>query len=218
MTDETDFRDLDPDQAERLLDAAARGAAPGSDRLAALLRAAAATPEQGGPLAGEERMLAEYRAAAPPTPKSTPGHRPVWKTVAAAIAALALGGITVGGIALAAEQARLIRDTPRHGSPSVPVTTTPTQRPTSGRLTPPSTSRSAACCGPGLPTTSEAPPDRPKGSAHPPSGTTATAAGLSHHRSAGDAGSTPGRSHRQGRRRDPQSSGVPRRPHKPAAE
>lgn len=90
MTDNNPHQD--PDQFDRLLQATAHGDPATTNSLTELL-AAAATPDPERALTGEERMLAEYRTATPPTANSARKHHAMQAAVAATLAALFLCGI-----------------------------------------------------------------------------------------------------------------------------
>lgn len=108
-------RDLDPDQVDDFLRAVARGEAPATDPLAALLGAAARTPATEGMPAGEERVIAEFRAAVrPPPTRRVPGRRVVRFAVTAGLATLCLCGIAV-----AVEHDAPVPDSPPHPAVSV---------------------------------------------------------------------------------------------------
>lgn len=107
---------------EGLLDAAARGDDPAGDPLAALLTAAA-TPDPGDALAGEDAAVAEFRAAGRPAPAR-------WRRAVRAAAATALAALALGGVAVAADHAGLHlpghHPTPPHPtSPGTPHNPTP---------------------------------------------------------------------------------------------
>ncbi|MER6128143.1 hypothetical protein ABT173_37350 [Streptomyces sp. NPDC001795] len=119
------------DDTEHLLDAAARGEGPAEDPLAALLTAAA-TPDPADALAGEDAAVAEFRAAGNPAPT-------VWRRAIRAAAAAALAALAFGGVAVAADHAglhlpllphhpaRLPRSSPgTQHNPTPPAATTPT--------------------------------------------------------------------------------------------
>ncbi|GDY32288.1 hypothetical protein [Gandjariella thermophila] len=129
MTDDTPHQD--PDRIDSLLKAAARGDPATTDSLAELL-AAAATPDRERALAGEERMLAEYQAAAPPTAGPARNHRVLRATVAATLAALSLCGI-----AAAAQHPQPPASPVRPQPPSVSGGATPTPHRSPQRTTPP---------------------------------------------------------------------------------
>lgn len=89
-------RDPVPGQVDDFLEAVARGDAPADDPLAALLGAAARTPATEGMRSGEERLIAEFRAAErPPPARHLPGRRVTRRAITAALATLCLCGIAV---------------------------------------------------------------------------------------------------------------------------
>lgn len=92
MTDSSRDRDLDPDRIARALEAAARDDGPTAERLAELLNAAA-TPDNDRALAGEDAMMAEYRAAAPQPARPARTRRTGPVAFGATVAALSLYGI-----------------------------------------------------------------------------------------------------------------------------